>query len=114
MHEMMVAQSLMAIISDEAVKHDAKPVAARITCGTLSGINDEAFHFAFEAIAKDTPYEGLKFQIEHKPVRARCEICKVEFEIEELSCPECPCGSENFRLLPDAPLILEEIDFQTD
>ncbi len=113
MHEMMVAQSLMAIISDESAKHDAKPVSARISCGTLSPLNDEAFRFAFEAIAKDTPYEDLKFQIEHKPIRGRCEICKVEFEIE-LSCPECPCGSENFRLLPDAPLILEEIDFQTD
>jgi len=113
MHEMMVAQSLMAIISDEAAKHDAKPLAAKISCGTLSSLNDEAFCFAFEAIAKDTPYEDLKFQIEHKPIRARCEICKLEFEIE-LSHPECPCGSEDFRLLPDAPLILEEIDFQTD
>jgi hydrogenase nickel insertion protein HypA len=113
MHEMMVAQSLMAIISNEAAKHDAKPVVARISCGMLNPINDEAFRFAFEAIAKDTSYEDLKFQIEHKPIRARCAICKVEFEIE-LSHPECPCGSENFELLPDAPLILEEIDFQTD
>ena len=114
MHEMMVAQSLMTIISDEAAKHDAKPVAAKISCGTLSPLNDEAFRFDFEAIAKDTLYEDMKFQIEHKPIRARCEACKVEFEIKELSCPECPCGSEKFRLLPDAPLILEEIDFQTD
>ena len=102
MHEMMVAQSLMAIISDEAAKHDAKPVAAKISCGTLSPINDEAFRFAFGAIARGTPYEDVKFQIEHKPIRAWCETCKVEFEVE-LSCPECPCGSEKFRLLPDAP-----------
>ncbi|MBC8218538.1 MAG: hydrogenase maturation nickel metallochaperone HypA [Planctomycetes bacterium] len=113
MHEMMVAQSLMAIISNEAAKHDAKPVVARISCGMLNSINDEALCFAFEAIAKDTLYEDLKFQIEHKPIRARCETCKVEFEIE-LSRPECPCGSEKFELLADAPLILEEIDFQTD
>ena len=113
MHEMMVAQSLMAIISDEAAKHDAKPVAAKISCGTLNPINDEDFRFAFEAIAKDTPYEDLKFHIEHKPIRARCGICKAEFEVE-FSRPACPCGSDNFKLLPDAPLMLEEIDFQTD
>ena len=60
MHEMMVAQSLIQIISDEAAKHDAKPVGAKISCGMLNPVNDEALRFAFEAIGKDTPCEGLK------------------------------------------------------
>ncbi len=114
MHEMMVAQSLMAIISDEAAKHDAKPVGAKISCGTLNPVNDEALRFAFEAIAKDTSCEGLEFHIEHKPLRGRCRNCGRNFDVE-LSHPACSeCGSEDFALLPDAPLILEEIDFQTD
>ncbi len=29
--------------------------------------------------------------------------------------PKCPkCGSEDFDLLPDAPLLLEQIEFQTE
>ncbi len=33
----------------------------------------------------------------------------------ELSLPECPkCGGDDFELQPDAPLILEEIEFQTE
>ncbi|MHC4327142.1 MAG: hydrogenase maturation nickel metallochaperone HypA [Planctomycetota bacterium] len=114
MHEMMVAQSLMAIISDEAAKHNAKPVGAKISCGTLNPVNDEALRFAFEAIAKETSCEGLEFQIEHKPLRGRCRNCGYNFNVE-LSQPACSeCSSEDFALLPDAPLILEEIDFQTD
>ncbi len=114
MHETMVAQSLMAIIADEAAKQDAKPVAAEISCGMLNPVSDEILRFAFEAIAKDTPCEGMKLQIEHKPIQARCKNCGRNFDVE-LSLPECPkCGGDDFKLQPDAPLILEEIEFQTE
>jgi hydrogenase nickel incorporation protein HypA/HybF len=114
MHETMVAQSLIEIIADEAAKNNAKPISAKISCGTLNPVNDEALRFAFEAIAKDTPCEGVKLQVEHKPLRARCKNCDQNFDVE-LSRPECPkCGGSDFELLPDAPLILEEIEFQTE
>jgi hydrogenase nickel incorporation protein HypA/HybF len=114
MHETMVAQSLMAMIADEAAKQDAKPVGAKISCGMLNPVSDEILRFAFEAIAKDTPCEGMKLQIEHKPIQARCKNCGRNFDVE-LSLPECPkCGGDDFKLQPDAPLILEEIEFQTE
>ena len=114
MHETMVAQSLMAIISEETERHKAKPVGAKISCGTLNAVNDEVLRFAFDAVAKDTPCEGMKLQIEHKPMRARCRNCGHNFDVE-LSDPVCPtCESGDFELLPDAPLVLEEITFQTD
>jgi len=117
MHEMMVAQSLMAIIAEQATENNAKPVAAKISCGMLNPVNDEALRFAFEAMAKDTPCEGLKLQVKHKPIMARCKNCNANFEIElsHPESPECPkCGSDDFELEPDAPLILEEIEFQTE
>ena len=114
MHEATVAQSLMAIITEEAAKHDGKPVAAKISCGTLNPVNDQVLCFAFEAIAKGTACEGVKLQIEHKPLRARCRGCSRQFDVE-LSHPQCShCRCGDFELLPDAPLVLEEIDFQTD
>ena len=114
MHEMSVAESLLTIISDEAAKHNAKPIGAKISCGTLNPINDEVLSFAFDAITKGTSYEGMKLQVEHKPIKAQCRNCDVKFNIE-FSSPECPkCGCEDFVLMPDAPLILEEIELQTD
>ena len=114
MHETMVAQSLMAVISDEAEKHGAKPIGAKISCGMLNPVNDEVLCFAFDAIAKGTPCEGVKLQIDHKPIRAQCRGCNRNFDIEP-SCPRCPkCASEDFELLADAPLVLEEIEFDTD
>jgi len=114
MHEMSVAESLLTIISDEAAKHNARPIGARISCGTLNPINDETLCFAFEAITKDTSCEGLTLKIEHKPLQGQCRNCNRKFDVE-FSSPGCPnCGSEDFELMADAPLILEEIEFQTD
>ena len=111
MHEMMVAENLLAAISDEAAKRNAKPIGAKISCGKLYAINDEVLHFAFEAIAKGTACEGLKLEIEHKPIQCRCKKCNETFDAD-FSRPKCPkCGSEDFELQPDAPLLLEEIEF---
>jgi hydrogenase nickel incorporation protein HypA/HybF len=114
MHEMTVAESLLTIISDEAAKHNAKPIGAKISCGSLNPINDEVLCFAWEAITKDTPCEGLSLKIEHKPLKGLCKNCNQKFDIE-FSSPKCPkCGSDDFEIMADAPLMLEEIEFQTD
>ena len=114
MHETMVAESLMEIIAEQAKKNNAKPVTAKISCGTLNPVNDQVLRFAFESITKDTLCEGVKLHIEHKPIKARCKDCDRNFDVD-LSRPECPkCSGDDFELLPDAPLMLEEIEFQTE
>lgn len=111
MHETMIAESLLTAISEEAKKQNAKPISAKISCGTFNAVNDEVLRFAFEAIARGTSSEDTKLQIEHKPVQAKCKRCEQLFPVE-LSHPRCAsCGSEGFELLPDAPLLLEEIEF---
>ncbi|MHC4618020.1 MAG: hydrogenase maturation nickel metallochaperone HypA/HybF [Planctomycetota bacterium] len=114
MHEVMVAQSLLAAISSEAAKRDGRPIGAKISCGKLYAINDEALCFAFQALAKGTPCEGVKLEIEHKPILGQCKNCGASFEIE-FSAASCrKCGSEDFELLPDAPLLLEQIELDTE
>lgn len=112
MHETMVAESIFQTISQEAQKQQSKPTSAKISCGKLNDINEEILNFAFEAIAKGTNCEGLKLEVEHKPIKARCSKCQETFEFDVYQ-PFCTkCGSEDFKLLPDEPLILEEIEFE--
>jgi hydrogenase nickel incorporation protein HypA/HybF len=114
MHETMVAENLLTTISAESTKQNAKPVSAKISCGTLNAINDEILCFAFEAVAKGTLCEGMRLEIEHKPMQGKCKNCNETFNFE-LCRPKCPkCESEEFDLLPDAPLMLEEIEFETE
>ena len=74
-------------------------------------VNEEILCFAFEAISKKTICEGMKLQIEYKPIQAKCKNCEqiFEFDVSVLTCPQC---KGNFEILPDEPLILETIDFQ--
>jgi hydrogenase nickel incorporation protein HypA/HybF len=112
MHETAVAQSLVEIIAQEAEKHHGRPIRAKLSCGQLNAINDEVLSFAFEAVAQDTPCAGTRLEIEHKPLRAKCRTCDREFAVD-LSNVKCPhCGGGEFGLLPDAPLLLEQIEFE--
>jgi hydrogenase nickel incorporation protein HypA/HybF len=112
MHEATVAQSLIEVILQEAETRHAKPVCARMSCGELNKINDDVLSFAFEAVAQGTLCEGMKLQIEHKPVQARCRPCGSVFavDVSKIQCPDCHGG--DFELLPDAPLVLDEIEFE--
>jgi hydrogenase nickel incorporation protein HypA/HybF len=114
MHEAMVAQSLLTAIATEAAKEKAKPISASLSCGELHAVNDEVLRFAFEAIAKGTPCENVKLKIQHKPIQGKCKSCSQVFSIdtELLKCPSC--GDGEFELLPDSPLLLEEIEFETE
>ncbi len=114
MHETMIAQNLVKQITDEAAKQNAKPVVAKISCGKLNDINDEVLRFAFDVITKGTICEQMKLEIEHKHLEAKCKRCNENFIID-FSNPKCSnCQSNEFELMPDAPLILEEIEFDTE
>jgi hydrogenase nickel incorporation protein HypA/HybF len=112
MHETAVAQSLVDLITQEAQSRHARPVRAKISCGELNAINDESLSFAFEAIAQGTPCAGMALEIEHKALQAKCKACGSAFAVDwaNVKCPNC--GNDAFELLPDAPLLLEQIEFE--
>jgi len=112
MHEAMVAQSIYEAIADQAKIQKAKPLAAKISCGVFNGLNSDALCFAFEAISKGTVCEGMKLAVEQKPIQARCRKCDEPFKFD-LHQPTCPtCRGDDFELLPDAPIMLDEIEFE--
>jgi len=112
MHEAAMAQDLIEVISQEARNYGAKPIRAKMSCGMLSAVNDDVLAFAFEAVARGTPCEGMQLEIVHKPLQAKCKVCGGVFTID-LSSAKCPsCGAEDFELLPDAPVLLEQIEFE--
>jgi hydrogenase nickel incorporation protein HypA/HybF len=114
MHESAIAQSLLTQIENIAKEQNAKPVAAKISCGQLNAVNDEVLDFAFDIIAKGTLCEGMKLKIEHKALPAKCNCCNQEFALI-LKNPRCSkCGSDDFEMLSDAPLMLEQVEFQME
>jgi len=112
MHEMMVADSLLRIILHECEGRLGRPVLARISCGQLNPINQEVLAFALDAISRGTACEGLRLEVDQKPLQAQCKACNRVYPAGE-GLPLCPgCGGSDFGLLPDAPLTLETIEFE--
>jgi hydrogenase nickel incorporation protein HypA/HybF len=113
MHEMAVAESILHTILEQAEKlGPVRPVAARISCGQFNTLNDEAMHFAFESISEGTPCEGMRLEIRHIPLQATCRQCQTTFAFDVYR-PHCPeCDSDDYTFEPDAPLLLEDIEFE--
>ncbi len=113
MHEMAVAESILQTITEQAERlGGARPVAARISCGQFNALNDETMRFAFESISPGTPCEGMRLEICHNPLQAKCIECGAVFAFDVYR-PKCPtCQSAHFDFQPDAPLLLEDIEFE--
>ena len=112
MHETMVAESILQTIVEQAEQVSARPVSAIVSCGQFNTLNDEVMSFAFETAAAGTVCEGMTLEIKHIPLRATCHQCSTEFEFDVFK-PQCPkCESEKYDFLPDAPLLLETIEFE--
>jgi hydrogenase nickel incorporation protein HypA/HybF len=92
MHELGIASSILEAVEAEAKKHAGarfKVVGLRI--GEVAGIDVDALTFGWEAVTRDTDWDGLKLAIEQLPLKNRCRLCKCEFAVKdyEIACPEC-------------------------
>ncbi len=112
MHETAVAESILRTIIENAEQVKARPVSAVVSCGQFNTLNDEVMNFAFKTAAAGTVCEGMTLEIKHIPLRATCKQCQTTFEFDVYN-PQCPqCESMQFAFEPDAPLLLEEIEFE--
>ncbi len=114
MHEAAVAQNILDAIISQLTGRVGKVIGVVISCGQMNMLNDEAMQFAFQAAAEDTICRGTKLEIKHIPLKGICRSCGSEFEFD-LYDPNCPkCGKSDFSIGDDAPLLLEEIEFEEE
>lgn len=112
MHETAVAESILQTIIEHAEETGAKPIGAIISCGHFNALNDECMQFAFEAAAAGTVCEGMTLTIRHVPLQAKCKQCGSVFDFDIYKAVCTACGAESYNFEPDAPLLLETIEFE--
>lgn len=92
MHELSIAQSILTAVEKEAVKRPGtRFVKVGLRIGELAAVDCDSLNFGWEAITKETPWQGLALEIEHVPRRQRCTACAHEFDAREFetACPKC-------------------------
>ena len=92
MHEMSIIEALLKTVCCELRAHpDARVRTLCVRVGRLRQVEPDMLRFCYEAAAQDTQLAGSRLEIEQVEARARCDVCSLEFEVEEnwFECPRC-------------------------
>jgi len=92
MHEMSLAQSVLQIIEDHALKERFTRVnSVWLEIGELSGVEPEAMRFCFDAVVHGTLAHGAKLEIINVPGSGWCMRCGETVALPQRysSCPRC-------------------------
>jgi len=98
MHELSIAQSLLAIIREEMQKHGSpRLISVKVRHGRLSAVVPDALAMSFEALTMDTSLAGARLDTEEIPLVLACRACGKEFspDSNDYVFAPCPaCGEE--------------------
>jgi hydrogenase nickel incorporation protein HypA/HybF len=111
MHEMSIAQSMLDIVKEEMVRHNATALrSVRVHIGQLSAIVPESLAFCFEVMVAGSDLEGARLITEVIPLRGTCLDCSESFQIENYAF-ECPhCGSADIKTIAGQDLSIVEME----
>ncbi|CCO22572.1 hydrogenase maturation nickel metallochaperone HypA [Maridesulfovibrio hydrothermalis] len=113
MHEMSIAQSILAIIQEEMEKQPGATLKKIVVGnGALAGIVSDALIFGWEAVTLGTPLEGSVLEVNEIPIKVCCGGCQKEFIPEDKLYMACPdCGLEiGHKVLQGKELQIESIE----
>lgn len=113
MHELSLAESLIELIEDEALKQGfGKVRKIRLDAGALSGVDPEALRFGFEVAAQGSCAEGAVLEILRPPGEAWCFACSQSVTVAEYydGCPHC--GGHQLQVTDGQQFQLKELEVE--
>jgi hydrogenase nickel incorporation protein HypA/HybF len=92
-HELSIAESLIDLASEAALREGADRVTKlNLRIGQLAGVVKEALEFSFEIAAEGTPCEGATLEIEEVAIAVMCPRCNAVKMLPDgynFCCPVC-------------------------
>ncbi len=110
MHELAIAESVIAIASEHAGDRRVTKVVVRI--GHLRQVVPSALAFAFELAADGTLVEGAVLEAEEVPVTVRCGICGRESRPAEFPLACRDCGSPDIEVTGGEELYVDSLELE--
>jgi len=92
MHEMSLAQGVLQIIEDHALKERfTRVTSVWLEIGALSGVEPEAMRFCFDAVTRGSVAQGARLEIIDIPGSGWCMQCGDTVALQERygACPRC-------------------------
>ncbi len=111
MHELALAESVLAIVRKQATVHRFDRVTAvRLEIGALSCVAADAVEFCFAAVARGTLADGARLEVDRPPGEAWCLDCGELVALTErhLPCPQC--GRHRLHIVRGEELRVKELE----
>lgn len=92
MHELSIVMSILEIADAQARKARATAInEIELDIGMLSGVEMQAFDFAWQQAVKETPLAHATRVVNRIEGVGRCVDCNTEFQMQQLydACPAC-------------------------
>jgi len=107
-HELSIASALADIVLRHADGRRVTAVEVRV--GRLRQVVPDALEFAFELVARETPLEGARLELQDVPVTVRCRACDAESQVEDFPFACAVCGGLDVEVTAGDELSVEAIE----
>jgi hydrogenase nickel incorporation protein HypA/HybF len=107
MHELGIAQEIVAMVSDRA--DGARVTRVVLEIGKLAAVLPDAVRFCFDLCVEGTSLEGASLVIIETPGLARCRACGGNVSLNR-PFGRCECGSTDLEWLSGENLKLKEFE----
>lgn len=111
MHEMALAESILATLEEQARQHDyARVRAVWLEIGPLASVEEQSLRFSFDVVAKGTLADGARLEIETNLAQAWCLPCSKSVVVTQRfdACPEC--GGYQLQMTSGDELRIKELE----
>jgi len=92
MHELSIVKSIIELAENQVIEKGASSVESiELEIGQLSGVDLDALDFAWSCAVRNTVLQNAKRLINQVHGLARCQECRLEFNMHTYytSCPNC-------------------------
>jgi hydrogenase nickel incorporation protein HypA/HybF len=110
MHELAIADSIVAIASRHADGRRVAKVEVRV--GHLRQVVPDALAFAFQLVAEGTCVAGAELELEEVPVAGRCRACGAEGVLDAFPLQCSGCGSLDLELVSGEELLVASLELE--
>jgi hydrogenase nickel incorporation protein HypA/HybF len=112
-HEMSLAEGVIQLLEDSAVKNDFRRVkTVWLEIGQLAGVEAEAMRFCFDAVTRGSIAEGATLEIIETPGQGRCFDCNREVTVTARYEP-CPlCGGYGVEVSGGTEMRVKELEVE--
>ncbi|VGO12696.1 Hydrogenase/urease nickel incorporation protein HypA [Pontiella desulfatans] len=113
MHELSLAQGLVEQLEQAASMQNALRIDRIVlVIGKYSGVERDAFEFAFPFAAEGTLAENAVLEIEELPVEVECCQCKAVSHPEPTFLLCRACGSNEVKLMGGREFLVRSIELE--